>query len=248
MRKMKCCKNNGDDTIFVNDISFRRYYHEGVPTSYFVSPCGKIYSEINNILLNPSKNHRGYSMCKFRQGKVQINTTVHKLVALVYIGPKPGPKYQIDHKDGNKDNNHYTNLEWVTPRENIIRSWRLGLSKSRRGDANSNTRYSDEFMEKVIQFLKDGGTIIEASDRFNIPRSYLYGIVRGNSRKGLAERMNLDCSKIYDKINGAKPRLTQELKDNIIHLKEQGMTAKEIQKFLGLNSHHTVYGVIYKRR
>ena len=43
---------------------------------------------------------------------------VHRLVGLAFIKKKDATKIQINHKDKNKQNNHVSNLEWVTNQEN----------------------------------------------------------------------------------------------------------------------------------
>lgn len=54
---------------------------------------------------------------------------VHRLVAYAYLpAPLPGQVW-VNHKDGNKLNNHYTNLEWTTISENIQHAFDTGLHK-----------------------------------------------------------------------------------------------------------------------
>ncbi len=52
---------------------------------------------------------------------------IHTLVALYFIGKRPGPRHQINHLDGNKLNNKVENLEYVTPSQNVVHSISLGL-------------------------------------------------------------------------------------------------------------------------
>ena len=56
---------------------------------------------------------------------------IHKLVALAFI-PNPDNKPQVNHKDGNKTNNHIDNLEWVTHQENVQHAWDTGLFEGKR--------------------------------------------------------------------------------------------------------------------
>lgn len=51
---------------------------------------------------------------------------VHKLVANAFLGESD---LQVDHIDGNKQNNRLDNLEYVTPKENTNRAWKKRYSK-----------------------------------------------------------------------------------------------------------------------
>lgn len=44
---------------------------------------------------------------------------VHRLVAEAFCEKQEG-KIQVNHKDLNRYNNHYYNLEWVSPKENVM--------------------------------------------------------------------------------------------------------------------------------
>lgn len=56
------------------------------------------------------------------------NVLLHRLVAMHFI-PNLENKPEVNHRDGDKDNNFDWNLEWVTPSENIRHSYRIGLEK-----------------------------------------------------------------------------------------------------------------------
>lgn len=70
------------------------------------------------------KNYLAVSLCK--DGKVS-SRKIHRLVAETFI-PNPGRKPQVNHKDGNKENNAASNLEWSTNSENQLHARKNGLN------------------------------------------------------------------------------------------------------------------------
>lgn len=52
---------------------------------------------------------------------------VHYIVACTFLGLPNNPKLEVNHKDGNRLNNYYENLEWITHQENIKHAVRTGL-------------------------------------------------------------------------------------------------------------------------
>lgn len=59
---------------------------------------------------------------------------VHRLVALAWLECPAGYEdMDVNHKDGNKQNNHYSNLEWVTHAKNMKHAIDTGLWKKENG-------------------------------------------------------------------------------------------------------------------
>lgn len=84
---------------------------------YEVSNLGNVRNSLTGRMLTPLKDKYGYYVvCLYEDGK-RYSVKVHRLVAKAFVDNVEN-KPQIDHIDGNKENNAYTNLRWVTPKEN----------------------------------------------------------------------------------------------------------------------------------
>jgi len=88
----------------------------------FVRRNGKIWSKKRRMYL-PESDMRGYKAVIVNGKRVYV----HRLVAEKYI-PNPENKPQVNHKDGRKDNNHVSNLEWATASENTKHAYDNGLN------------------------------------------------------------------------------------------------------------------------
>jgi hypothetical protein len=80
-----------------------------VEDNYFIGEDGSVYRKMTPWI------NAGYYNVKLN-GK---HHNVHRIVAKAFI-PRPTDKEYVNHKDGNKLNNHYSNLEWCTQQENIL--------------------------------------------------------------------------------------------------------------------------------
>lgn len=74
------------------------------------------------VNMNPQKNLKGYLQINLRKDNKYYKKTVHRLVLSTFKPIKNPDDFQIDHLDLNKENNCLSNLEWVTPKENIRRA------------------------------------------------------------------------------------------------------------------------------
>lgn len=75
----------------------------------------------NEIILKTFVCGSGYQEIILKNKDGRKPKLIHRLVAEAFI-PNPEGKREVNHKDGDKSNNRYTNLEWVTPSENQTHS------------------------------------------------------------------------------------------------------------------------------
>lgn len=87
---------------------------------YLVSDEGFVLSQKGEPL-KPSKNSHGYYIVTICVDGKPISVAVHTLVARAFCDGY-SPELQVNHIDGNKENNRADNLEWVTAKENIEHS------------------------------------------------------------------------------------------------------------------------------
>ena len=97
---------------------------EGFEGAYSVSDIGKVYSHKSNKVMRYYLNNSGYACIKLRGGNKK-HFLVHRLVAKAFCdGYEEG--HVVNHIDANRLNNHASNLEWVTHKENIHDLMRRG--------------------------------------------------------------------------------------------------------------------------
>lgn len=101
---------------------------DGYEDLYEVSQNGEVKSLLKNRLLKPWKHKKGYLVVTLTKDKKHNHFYVHRLVAEAFI-PNPKNLPQVNHIDGNKENNCVTNLEWCNDDENRIHAYRNGLRK-----------------------------------------------------------------------------------------------------------------------
>lgn len=93
---------------------------------YKITEDGKVFSVRTNKFLYLNLKANGYVHVQLCVNGKEITKRVHRLVAEAFI-PNIGNKPMVNHIDGIKHNNHYTNLEWVDGTENNLHAIEAGL-------------------------------------------------------------------------------------------------------------------------
>lgn len=103
-----------------------------INTDYEVSECGMVRNSKTGYVRKQSIGGTSdYKLVSFRdKDGNKKNNLVHRLVAVAFLD-KPNGKDFVNHKDGNKLNNHFTNLEWCTQSENNQHAYDTGLKTYR---------------------------------------------------------------------------------------------------------------------
>ena len=127
------------------------FYHIPGTIRYALDKDGRVYSLIRNRILPENKINKSvrYKTINLsHESGYRISFPAHRLLALMFLNDGTDKsKMQVDHIDGNRFNNKLDNLEWVTPSENVLRSFRLGL---RDNSAVSVVVYNPKTKEKKV--------------------------------------------------------------------------------------------------
>ena len=98
---------------------------ELLPDTYLISEDGVVYSTINNKILKGMINNYSYHLYRLKLITGEFKWFMsHRLVAFTYLQLPKNPKLEINHIDGNRLNNHYSNLEWITHSDNVLKIYR----------------------------------------------------------------------------------------------------------------------------
>jgi len=155
---------------------------KGYEGLYQISDLGRVKSLRRNAILRAGKSNTGYrivALCK--RGKA-ITKSVHRLVAEYFVD-NPYNKPQVNHIDGDKVNNIYANIEWVTASENHIHAISIGLIKFdyMRGEKNHKTSLSESDVIKIKKGLKDKVSGVVLGKRYNVTRATIADINVGKT-------------------------------------------------------------------
>lgn len=148
---------------------------KGFEGKYAVTEDGRVYSypkgnnaNRNGKWLVAHPDGQGYPSVTFTINYARKSFKVHRLVAGAFLD---GSGEQINHIDGDKHNNHYSNLEWCTNQENTIHAYRIGL------------KTVPHTKEKILKLLSRGHSQGQVAKKLGIHQSTVSRVFNGKTRR-----------------------------------------------------------------
>jgi len=121
------------------------------------------------------------------KGSKVKNYYIHRLVAELFISEPCEVKNQVNHIDGNKENNHVDNLEWVSAKDNIKHMHDNNMNTKRRNHGKTY-KLSDKVVTVAYSKVVAGVLGVAQSAKLHgMPRTTLSSIVNKRCRRDVTD-------------------------------------------------------------
>jgi len=152
-----------------------------------ISSYGRVWSLFLGRPRKPTLSNSGYLRVSLPRGG---HLSVHRLVALVFV-PGHFDGAEVNHKDGDKAHNHYSNLEWVTRAENNAHAFATGLQ---------STKLSSSDIERLKNIATTTTRpLIDIAEEFGVSAQYVGQLLKGKHRG--QDSTNLDHRPLRGKLS-----------------------------------------------
>lgn len=161
---------------------------------YRIDKEGNVYSPYrgwhlaaHQILKGSARGSGGYHRVSLSTPEGRKFLMVHRLM-LESFNPIPNSaEMQVNHIDGNKDNNSLQNLEWCTRTENIQHSVRMHLRDNMpKGENASCVKLTEKQVLEICELLQSGTLSLAAiGERYGVSKHAIFDIKRKRSWKWL---------------------------------------------------------------
>lgn len=148
----------------------------------FKGRWGETKTRMPSRLLKLNYLKAGYVDVQLAKEGNHFHRLVHRLVAEAFIGASD---LQVNHKDGNKDNNHVENLEWCSHSENQIHC--TTVLKKRIGEKNKSSKLKEA---DVLAIRNDARLLREIAKDYEVTLQAVHLIKSGKNWAHLSQKEN----------------------------------------------------------
>lgn len=137
-------------------------YIDGNREIYMVSNFGNVKTSdrmgargyfVKGHILLQRLNSSGYNRVTLNLNGKSKSYFVHRLVAKLFV-ENPNNHDFVNHKDGNKQNNSFDNLEWCTRSENEKHAWKIGLKSREKSSHPGEQHNMHKLTQKQVDYIR----------------------------------------------------------------------------------------------
>jgi hypothetical protein len=136
------------------------------------------FVSVKSKVLKPATDTCGYFRVALSNTKNSLCTKkVHRLVAESFVDGDNS--LEVHHVDGDKKNNHVTNLKWVTRSQNIKENYNLGIQKPLKGESNGNSKLTEEQVKEIrLSYKPYEFGYKKLADKYGVDKKTIIDIVK----------------------------------------------------------------------
>lgn len=213
-------------------------------TPYMISDYGRIRNKYSGEFVWARKPNKGdpypKTSLEYKTSSGKMNSKsarMHRLVALHFVyNDDPINKWQVHHKDDNKENYHYSNLQWVTPSKNTLYGFETG-SNLCYGENSPTSKFTEKDARDVCELISKGLKNSDILKILDVSKDFVKHIRSG--------KIWTRISKEYDFKNAYKHFVSETDKKIIEDMWLMGKSIDEIQSSINY-SFRNIYKIISK--
>lgn len=163
-----------------------------VKDRYYINKKGELFTDNGNKKMKDClKNGYVKNTLVLKDGS-QKSFFRHRLVMICFNKVDNYKNLQVNHIDGNKQNNTLNNLEWCTNQENRIHAVKLGLAASLRGEDNPASKLLESQVLDIINDLLNHVPYSQICKKYNCSKSTISAIKNKRNWIYLTKDINFD--------------------------------------------------------
>jgi len=163
-----------------------------VKDRYYINKKGELFTDNGNKKMKDClKNGYVKNTLVLKDGS-QKSFFRHRLVMICFNKVDNYKNLQVNHIDGNKQNNTLNNLEWCTNQENRIHAVKLGLAASLKGEDNPASKLLESQVLDIINDLLNHVPYSQICKKYNCSKSTISAIKNKRNWIYLTKDINFD--------------------------------------------------------
>lgn len=150
---------------------------------YMINEQGQIWSPYRGgRFLTPSLTEKGYYRIVLQTSLGRKTFQVHRLVLETFSPIENCENLEVNHIDGDKSNNHLSNLEWCTGSFNVRHSLENNLKVPAKGTQIASHKLTEDEVLAICDLIQNSNlSLQEIGKQFNVSKHCIFDIKRKKS-------------------------------------------------------------------